>query len=111
MKKATSVFWITLSITFIISLWGALSPVGFENITNTVMNYISVRFGWYYLLLVTFFVVFCIFLIFSPYGKIKLGKPRDKPEFSYPTWIAMLFSAGMGIGLVFYGVAPQSLTI
>ena len=48
---------------------------------------------------------FCIFLIFSPIGKLKLGKPNDKPEFNTVSWFAMLFSAGMGIGLVFYGAA------
>lgn len=50
-------------------------------------------------------VFFCIFLIFSPIGKLKLGKPNDKPEFNTISWFAMLFSAGMGIGLVFYGAA------
>ena len=44
-------------------------------------------------------------LIFSPIGKLKLGKPNDKPEFNTVSWFAMLFSAGMGIGLVFYGAA------
>lgn len=61
--------------------------------------------GWYYLILTTFIVFFCIFLIFSPIGKLKLGKPNDKPEFNTISWFAMLFSAGMGIGLVFYGAA------
>src|SRR5699024_574885 len=48
---------------------------------------------------------FSIFLIFSKYGKIKLGKSGDEPEYSYITWLEMLFSAGMGIGLVFWGAA------
>lgn len=105
MKKVTSVFWITLAITLILSLWGVLSPNGLENISGNIMNYISVHFGWYYLLIVSLFVVFCLYLIISPYGKIRLGKQGDRPEFSYASWFAMLFSAGMGIGLVFYGVA------
>ncbi|WP_100012804.1 glycine betaine uptake BCCT transporter [Lentibacillus sediminis] len=105
MKKITSVFWITLAITVALSLWGALDPIGFEAISSAIMNYVSVHFGWYYLLIVSLFVIFCLYLIFSPYGKIRLGKQEDRPEFSYPTWFAMLFSAGMGIGLVFYGVA------
>ncbi|WP_164668148.1 glycine betaine uptake BCCT transporter [Virgibacillus doumboii] len=105
MKKVTSVFWITLAITIALSVWGAVAPKGFENRSNSIMNFISVNFGWYYLLIVSLFVVFCLYLIISPYGKIRLGKQGEKPEFSYPTWFAMLFSAGMGIGLVFYGVA------
>lgn len=105
MKKVTSVFWITLAITLILSLWGVLAPKGFENISGTIMNYISIHFSWYYLLIVTLFVLVCLYLIISPYGKIRLGKKDDRPEFSYASWFAMLFSAGMGIGLVFYGVA------
>lgn len=105
MNKTTSVFWITLSITLAASVWGSLAPESFERISGTIQIYISVHFGWYYLLIVSLFVVFCLYMIFSPYGKIKLGKPEDKPDFSYSTWFAMLFSAGMGIGLVFYGVA------
>ncbi|WP_188456284.1 BCCT family transporter [Virgibacillus oceani] len=105
MKKVTAVFWITLVITIVLSIFGIVTPDKFGSVSGAIMNYISIHFGWYYLILVTIFVVFCVYLIFSPYGKIRLGKQNDKPEFSYPTWFAMLFSAGMGIGLVFYGVA------
>ena len=45
---------------------------------------------------------------FSPIGKLKLGKPNDKPEFNTVSWFAMLFSLGMGIGLVFYGAEPMA---
>lgn len=105
MKKATVVFWITLGITLLMSLLGVIAPDAFENISGTIMNYISVHFGWYYLFTVVLFLVFCLYLIFSPYGTLKLGRKDDEPEFSYPSWFAMLFSAGMGIGLVFFGVA------
>ncbi|KGX91083.1 glycine/betaine ABC transporter permease [Pontibacillus halophilus JSM 076056 = DSM 19796] len=105
MKQVTSVFWITLAITIAASTWGVIAPKNFESITGSIQSYISVHFGWYYLLIVSLFVLFCLYLIVSPYGKIKLGKQEDKPEFSYSTWFAMLFSAGMGIGLVFYGAA------
>ncbi|MFD1040575.1 BCCT family transporter [Virgibacillus byunsanensis] len=105
MKKVTSVFYITLALTLALSVWGSIAPVRFENYSAALQNYISIHFGWYYLIIVSLFVVFCLYLIFSPYGKLKLGKPDDKPDFSYPTWFAMLFSAGMGIGLVFFGAA------
>ena len=59
------------------------------------------------MILTTVIVFFCIFLIFSPIGKLKLGKPNDKPEFNTVSWFAMLFS-GMGIGLVFYGAEPMA---
>ncbi|WP_010530259.1 BCCT family transporter [Lentibacillus jeotgali] len=105
MKKVTMVFWITLALTLALSLFGVITPDRFESISGLIMSYISAHFGWFYLLIVTLFVLFCIYLVFSPYGKIKLGRPGEEPEFSYTSWLAMLFSAGMGIGLVFYGVA------
>lgn len=80
-------------------------PNVLEQVTGNMQAFITDKFGWYYLLAVTFFVGVCIYLFVSPVGRIKLGKPEDKPEFSRPTWIAMLFSAGVGIGLIFYGTA------
>ncbi|WP_186316896.1 BCCT family transporter, partial [Staphylococcus cohnii] len=71
------------------------------NITGWITEY----FGWYYMVIVALMIFFCVFLIFSPIGKLKLGKPEDKPEFNTISWFAMLFSAGMGIGLVFWGAA------
>ncbi len=62
-------------------------------------------FGWYYVALVAFFVIFSLWVGFSRYGDIRLGKDDDKPEFSTMSWFALLFAAGMGIGLVFWGVA------
>ncbi|WP_376965112.1 BCCT family transporter [Azospirillum sp. A26] len=67
------------------------------------------NFGWFYVLSVAGFLLFTLWLFISPYSAIKLGKDDDEPEFSYPTWFAMLFSAGMGIGLLFYGVAEPML--
>jgi len=67
------------------------------------------NFGWFYILAVGLFLLFVIGVFFSPYGSIRLGREDDEPEFSYPTWFAMLFSAGMGIGLLFYGVAEPIL--
>lgn len=69
-----------------------------------VDSFISETFGWFYLLVTTGFILLALFLIFGPYAKIKLGNPDDKPEYNYFTWLAFLFTAGMGVGLVFYGV-------
>src|SRR5699024_2145485 len=60
--------------------------------------------GWWYVLAGTIFVIFALYCAFSKVGNIKLGRDDDEPEFSTVSWFAMLFSAGMGIGLVFYGV-------
>ncbi|MBJ6950453.1 BCCT family transporter, partial [Vibrio cholerae] len=63
------------------------------------------KFGWFYIISVSIILGVSIFLIVSKYGSIRLGKDDDEPDYSYMTWFAMLFSAGMGIGLVFWGVA------
>lgn len=94
-----------MAIAVIFVFWGVVFP---ENITTVMENskaFLLDKFGWFYLVAASFFLLFAIFLIFSKYGKIKLGHDEDKPEYSRATWIAMLFSAGMGIGLLFYGVS------
>lgn len=73
----------------------------FASIQSKIIGY----FNWYYVLIATAFVVFCLWLGFGKFGEIKLGKDEDEPEFSLGSWLALLFAAGMGIGLVFYGVS------
>ncbi|AMY04858.1 BCCT family transporter [Staphylococcus condimenti] len=104
-KKLSPVFIYGSILVLIVVLAGAIFPSQFDKITNSVKLWITNDLGWYYLILTTIIVFFCVFLIFSPIGKLKLGKPNDKPEFNTISWFAMLFSAGMGIGLVFYGAA------
>ncbi|WP_062107967.1 BCCT family transporter [Bacillus niameyensis] len=103
MKKASIVFYVSLAIVAGLVIMGIAMPKSLESITSSAQNFITNSFGWYYLILVVLFVIVCIYLFVSPIGRIKLGKQEDKPEFSTPTWISMLFSAGMGIGLIFYG--------
>lgn len=105
MKKLTIVFWVTLGILSTMILFGVIAPGTFERLTGDLRGFITNTLGWYYLLAVTGFVAASAFIIVSPYGKIKLGKPDDKPDYNYLTWFAMLFSAGMGIGIVFWGAA------
>src|SRR5699024_11131592 len=105
MKHVTKVFWISIAIVAIAVFAGIVAPEGLERVTTNLQDLITTNFGWYYLILVTFVVLFCLFFIVSPMGAIKLGKPDDEPEYSTVTWFAMLFSAGMGIGLVFFGAA------
>ncbi|AKO92187.1 glycine betaine uptake BCCT transporter [Priestia filamentosa] len=105
MKKVSIVFYISVAILALLVLVGITMPTKLETVTSNLQDFITNTFGWYYLIVVTFFVIVCLYLLVSPIGQIKLGKQEDKPEFSRPTWLAMLFSAGMGIGLVFYGTA------
>ncbi|MFD2704568.1 BCCT family transporter [Salibacterium lacus] len=99
------VFYITIGILVLAVILGAAAPHVLEGVTASAQAFISERFGWYYLIVVSLFVLVCLYIIVSPYGKIKLGKPDDKPDYNMVTWFAMLFSAGMGIGLVFWGAA------
>ncbi|GAA0450050.1 glycine betaine uptake BCCT transporter [Alkalibacillus silvisoli] len=104
-EKMTPVFIISVVVMLILVGLGIFWPDGLEELTTNIQAFISESFGWYYLIAVTFFVIVCLTFLITPLGKIKLGKQGEKPEFKRPTWIAMLFSAGMGIGLVFWGAA------
>src|SRR6056297_671548 len=61
-------------------------------------------FDWFFLSAANIFVIFCLFLIVSPWGAVRLGGKEASPDYSYPAWFAMLVAAGMGIGLMFFGV-------
>lgn len=105
MKKASRVFYITFALVILTVAFGVIAPETFEKATGTIRSFISTSFGWYYLMLMAIILILVFIIIISPYGKIRLGKDTDRPEFSTLTWISMLFSAGMGIGLVFYGAS------
>ncbi|TRM12261.1 BCCT family transporter [Lentibacillus cibarius] len=100
----TAVFWVSLAMVSIFIIWGVFLPTNVEHVLGIVDSFISHTFGWFYLVVTTGFVILALYLVFGPYGKIKLGKPNDDPEYGYFTWFAFLFTAGMGVGLVFYGV-------
>jgi betaine/carnitine transporter, BCCT family len=66
--------------------------------------WLTSTFDWLFMTAANIFVLFCLFLVISPYGRIRLGGPDARPDYSYAGWFAMLFAAGMGIGLMFFGV-------
>ncbi|MFA9557297.1 BCCT family transporter [Evansella sp. AB-rgal1] len=105
MKKLTPVFIISVIIAFSFIIWGIVAPTNLDRITSDIQGFITDQFGWFYLLAATGFLTFAFILIVSPIGRIKLGKEEDEPEYNYVTWFSFLFTAGMGIGLVFWGVA------
>lgn len=105
MKKDNSVFHISLVVVFAIVAWGIIAPGSFGNAANGLYGFIVNNFSWMYLLSMFSFVAFALFLAFSKYGKIKLGADDSQPEYKTSSWFAMLFGAGMGIGLVFWGMA------
>jgi len=87
------------------ALLGILFTERVGEITGTVQNWIVTYFGWFYIISVTGFLIYIIWLSLTKYGHVKLGANDDEPEFSWLTWFAMLFSAGMGIGLLYYSAA------
>ena len=110
MFKKYKVYFISIVICVAFTVWGILpesllGAFSLEEVTTKAQGFISNEFGWLYTLLMLSFIILCLFLMFSKCGDIKLGKEDDEPQFSYISWIAMLFSAGMGIGLIFWGVS------
>ncbi|MCK8823728.1 BCCT family transporter [Fuchsiella alkaliacetigena] len=99
------IFWISVIISAILVIWGAMATDHFSGIIDSVFNFLVGSFGWLYILFVAAVLLITVIIGFSRLGSIRLGKPGEEPEFSTRSWIAMLFSAGMGIGLVFWGVA------
>ncbi|GAF42693.1 BCCT family transporter [Rhodococcus wratislaviensis] len=86
-------------------LWGLLAPDNLSVVSTAALDWLVADLGWLFIAASSAFVVFSLFLAFSRYGRIPLGRDGEKPEFRTVSWIAMMFSAGMGIGLMFYGVA------
>ena len=101
----TSVFTGAVIFTLTVVLIALFFPSHFESATGGIKDYITQNFGWFYLLLVGAIVAFCIFIICSPASQIRLGDPDSRPEYTKLSWLSMLFSAGMGIGLIFFGAA------
>lgn len=99
------VFWPAALIAATFIGWSALSPKGMAAASSAVLNWIIDSFGWTFVVSTVFFLAFALFLAFSRFGRIKLGRDDEVPEFRTSSWIAMMFSVGMGIGLMFWGVA------
>ncbi|MDR9499138.1 MAG: BCCT family transporter [Hydrogenovibrio sp.] len=76
---------------------------------SATLSAITTNFGWFYMLAVALFLIFIFSVAISPWGKIKLGPDHTEPEYSFGGWFAMLFSAGYGIALLFFGVAEPVL--
>lgn len=95
------------SLIFIIGVCvlSAVFPQLTENLLDSIKGYIFINLNWIYVWSVTIFVIFLIYLMFSRYGNIRLGRNDSRPEYSFFSWISMLFAAGMGIGLMYFSVA------
>ncbi len=86
-------------------IWGLANTASLSAASNVALSWVTENTGWFFVSLASFFVIFVLWLALGRFGNIPLGRDGEKPEFRTVSWISMMFSAGMGIGLVFYGVA------
>ncbi len=105
MQVNPPVFYISAGLILVFALFSGLFPSRAGSVFDALQAGIVRDFGWFYILAVAIFLIFVLFLMMSRYGDVKLGPDDSEPEYSYLSWFAMLFSAGMGIGLLFFGVA------
>lgn len=102
---APVVFWGAVAVVALVSGLTIAFPDQASDLVTRVQSDVVSAFGWYYVLLVAAFVAFAIWLGAGRWGDITLGQDDDEPEYSLGSWFSMLFATGMGIGLVFWGVA------
>ena len=107
-KGGNAVFYGALGLTSLIVVFGLLQNKLFGDMMASGFDWICHYFNWYLVSIVTFYILFMVYVAVSRYGTVKLGPDDSKPEFSTFSWLAMLFSAGMGSGLVFFGVAEPA---
>ncbi|NNC23133.1 BCCT family transporter [Salinisphaera sp. USBA-960] len=99
------VFITSVILLFTLVIIASIFPKGFSAVANAVLSFITTYFGWLYVFSTATFVIFVIFIALSRWGTLKLGPDNAKPEFDTWSWISMMFTCGMGIGLVYYGVS------
>ncbi|GGR67463.1 choline/carnitine/betaine transport [Nocardioides luteus] len=99
------VFGVAAAIAIAFMAWGFINTAGLSAVAGDALAWVLGKAGWFFVLTASGFVIYIIWLAVSKYGNIPLGRDDEKPEFKTASWIAMMFSAGMGIGLMFYGVS------
>ena len=104
-KRPGWVFYISLLLLVTFVGVGVGLPEELAEGADTALHFTTDHFGWMYLFVTTGFLLFCVGIALSDYGQIRLGADGEAPEFPYLAWLGMIFSAGMGVGLVFWGVA------
>jgi choline/carnitine/betaine transport len=99
------VFAAVALLMFTLVGWGGFATDSLAAVTAGALEWLIVNLGWFFVLSATGFVAFALYLAFSRFGRVPLGADDEEPEFRTVSWIAMMFSAGMGIGLMFFGVS------
>lgn len=104
-SKRNYVFIVSAVLSLGIALWGILGSSSFASFASGLMASLEANFAWLYLYGVLAFVLFAVVIAASRFGRVRLGADDERPEYGRGSWFAMLFAAGMGVGLVFWGVA------
>jgi len=102
------VFWVSAVLVLVFVVITLIAPEGAKEVFDASKSWSLQNFDWLFVVGGNIFVLFCLYLIFSPMSKIRIGGETAKPEFSRMSWFAMLFAAGMGIGLMFWSVAEPT---
>jgi len=107
--RSRNIDWVVFGVTAVIAVgflvWGFISTDTLASASSSTLTWVMDKTGWLFVLTSTGFVVFVLYLALGRYGTIPLGRDDEPPEFRGVSWVAMMFSAGMGIGLMFFGVA------
>jgi choline/glycine/proline betaine transport protein len=98
------VFYGSAAVTLVVAVWALIAPTAAADTIGVVVGWTSEWFGWFYILLSTFILVFVIFVGVSRLGRTRLGPEHSRPEFSTFAWASMLFAAGIGTDLMFFAV-------
>ncbi|MGQ9424341.1 BCCT family transporter [Gilvimarinus sp. F26214L] len=104
-----SVFYLSSVLVALFVAAAAIQPEAVEQGAQRILDVTATNVGWMYLLSTSGFVVFALLVAGSRFGSLRLGPDGEPPEFSYASWLAMIFSGGMGVGLVFWGVAEPMM--
>ncbi len=107
--RSTGMDWVVFGVTAVIAIgflvWGFVSTKSLAGASSGALAWVMDNTGWLFVLTASAFVLFVLWLALGRYGNIPLGRDDEEPEFNGVSWVAMMFSAGMGIGLMFFGVA------
>jgi choline/carnitine/betaine transport len=103
--KPGAVFWTSVGLIGAFTAWASLSPTSLSSVMTAAMDWVAQSVGWSYLVVTLGCIALLVYIALSRFGRIRLGADDARPEFSTWSWLAMILSAVMGIGLISYGVA------
>jgi glycine betaine transporter len=98
------VFWGSAALIAAFVGWGLLGPTSLGTVMTSALGWVIGNFGWAFVLIAFSVLALCIFLVIHPWGRLRLGPDDSRPDFGTFSWVSMMFAAGLGAGLLFYGI-------